>query len=89
MIVKHSLLSLPEDGDYNEQVKVLGCYIHGRLILQRQVKIFCSDSFNYLRIVWAIRYQVKTSVLIELITVLVLSRVDYCNSLYLGLPIFL
>ena len=44
MIVKHSLLSLPEDGDYNEQVKVLGCYIDCQLILQRQVKIVCSDS---------------------------------------------
>ena len=33
--------------------------------------------------------QVKTSVLVELIRVLVSPRVDYCNSLYYGLPNFL
>ena len=38
---------------------------------------------------WPIRDQVKASVLIELIRVLVLSRVDYCNSLYHGLSKFL
>ena len=43
----------------------------------------------YLRKVWSVRDHVETSVLIELIRVLVLSRVDYCNSLYYGLPNFL
>ena len=87
-IVKHGFLRLPEDGDYTEQVKVLGCYIDSQLTLQRQVNFVCSISFYYLRKVWSIRDQVKTSVLIELIRVLVLSRVDYCNSLYYGLPTF-
>ena len=36
-IVKHGSLRLPEDGDYTEQVKVLGCYIDCQLTLQRQV----------------------------------------------------
>ena len=49
----------------------------------------CSNSFNYLRKVWSLRGQFKTSVLIELIKVLMLSRVDNCNSLYYGLPRFL
>ena len=38
---------------------------------------------------WSIRDQVKKSVLIDLTRVLVLSRVDYCNSFYYGLPNFL
>ena len=88
-IVKHGSLRLPEDGDYTEQVTVLGCYIDCQLPLQRQVHFVCSNSFYYLRKVWSIRDQVKTSVLIELIRLLVLSRVDYCNSLYYGLPNFL
>ena len=32
-IVKHDRLRLPEDGDYTEQVKVLGCYIDCQLTL--------------------------------------------------------
>ena len=86
-IVKHGLLRLLESVDYTEQVKVLGCYIDCQLTLQRQVKFVCSSSFYYLHKVWSIRDQVKTSVLIELIRILVLSRgVDYCNCLYYGLP---
>ena len=87
-IVKHDLLRLPEDGNYTELVKALGCYIDCQLTLRRQINFVCSNSF-YLRKVWSIRDQVKTSVLIELFRVLVLSRVDYCNSLYYGLPNFL
>ena len=88
-IVKHGSLRLSEDGDYTEQVKVQGCYIDCQLTLQRKVNFVCSNSFYFLRKVWSIRDQVKTSVLIELIRVLVLSRIDYCNSLYYGLPNFL
>ena len=66
-----------------------GCYIDCQLTLQRQINIVCSNLFYYLRKVLSIRDQVKTSVLIELIRVLVLSRVDCCNSLYYVLPNFL
>ena len=52
---------LPENGDYTEQVKVLGCYIDCQLTLLRQVNFVCSNSFYYLRKVWSIRDQVKTS----------------------------
>ena len=75
-IVKHGLLSQPEDGNYTEQVKVLGCYFNHQLTLQRQINFVCSDSFYYLRKLWLIRDQVKKSVIIELNRVLVLSRVD-------------
>ena len=88
-IVKYGLLRLPEYGNYTEQVKVLCCYIDCRLTLQRQINFVRSNSFCYLRKVWSIRDQVKITVLIELIRVLVLSRLDYCNSLYHGLPNFL
>ena len=88
-IIKHDFLRLQEDGDYTEQVKVLGCYIDCQLTLQIQVNFVSSNSFYYLRKVWSIHDQVKTSVLIELIRVLVLSLIDYCISLYYGLPKFL
>ena len=64
-IVEHGLLLLPEDGDYTEQLKVLGCFKDCQLTLQRQVNFVCSISFYYLRNVRSIRDQVKTSVLIE------------------------
>ena len=85
-IVRHDFLRLPEHGDYTEQVKVLGCYIDCQFTLQRQVNLVCSNSFCYLHKMWPIRDQVKTSVSIEFIRVLVLSRIDYCNSFYYGLP---
>ena len=58
-ILKHGLLRLPEDGDYTEQVKVLGCYIDCQLTLQRQINLVYSNSF-YLHKVWSIRDQVNT-----------------------------
>ena len=64
-IVKHGLLRLPEDGNYTEQVKVLGCYIDCQLTLQQQINFVCSNSFDYLSKVWSFRDQVKTSVQIE------------------------
>ena len=87
-VVKPGFLRLPEHGDYTEQVRILGCYFDWQLTLQRQVSFVCSNSFH-LRKVWSIRNQVKTSDLTEVISVLVLSRVDYCNWLHYGLPNFL
>ena len=57
-IVEHGLLSLPEDGNYTEQLKVLGCYINYQLTLQRQINFVCSNSFYCLRKLWLIRDQV-------------------------------
>ena len=59
-IVKHGFLSLPEVGDYTEQVKFLGGYIDWQFTQQRQVDFVCSKS-SYLQ-VWSIHDQVKTSV---------------------------
>ena len=39
-IVKHGLLRLPEDGDYNEEVKALGCYIDFQLTLRQHKLCF-------------------------------------------------
>ena len=43
--VKHGLLRLPDDADYTEQVKVLGCYIDCQLTQQQQVNFVCSNTF--------------------------------------------
>ena len=45
-ILKHGLLRLPEDGDYTEQAKVLGCCIDCQLTLQRQINFVCSNSLS-------------------------------------------
>ena len=60
-IVKHGLLCLPKDGDYTEQVKILGCCFDSQFTLQRQVNFVCSKSFC-IPVVWSIRDQVKISV---------------------------
>ena len=87
--MKHGHLRLPEAGDYTAQVYYLGFYIDCKFNFQPHVKFFCLNSFLFISVVWSIRDQEETSVLIELIRVLVLSRVDFCTSLSYGLPNFL
>ena len=45
-IVKYGFLRLPEDSDYTEQVKVLGCFSDCQLTLQRHVNFVCSNSLS-------------------------------------------
>ena len=54
-IVKYSFLRLLEDGNHNEQLKVLGCYNDCQLTLQQQVNFVCSNSFHYPRGHFAIK----------------------------------
>ena len=64
----------------------LGVFIDSDLSLQTHVNRTVSCCFNTLRQLRNIRRQVPTAVFQSLVVALVLSRLDYCNSVLVGLP---
>jgi len=67
-------------------VRDLGVYIDTGLTMQSHVRQTVSRCFAVLRQLRTVRRQVPTSVFRSLIVALVLSRLDYCNSVLFGLP---
>jgi len=67
-------------------VRDLGVYIDSGLKMQSHVRQTVSRCFAVLRQLRTVRRQVPTSVFQSLIVALVLSRLDYCNSVLFGLP---
>ena len=64
----------------------LGIYIDYGLTMQSHVRQTAYRCFAVLRQLRTVRRQVPTSVFQSLIVALVLSRLDYCNSVLFGLP---
>ena len=64
----------------------LGVCIDSDLSMRSHVQLTTSRCFAVPRQLRAIRRQVPTEVFQSLIIALVLSRLDYCNSVLLGLP---
>jgi len=64
----------------------LGIYIDYGLTMQSHVRQTAYRCFAVLRQLRTVRRQVPTSVFQSLIAALVLSRLDYCNSVLFGLP---
>jgi len=60
--------------------------IDSGLMMQSHVRQTVSRCFAVLRQLRTVRRQVPTSVFQSLIVALVLSRLDYCNSVLVGLP---
>jgi len=67
-------------------VRDRGAYIDSGLTMQSHVRPTVSRCFAVLRQLRTVRRQVPTSVFQSLIVALVLSRLDYCNSVLFGLP---
>ena len=67
-------------------VRDLDVYIDSGLTMQCHVRQTVSRRFAVLRQLRTVRRQVPTSVFQSLIVALVLSRLDYCNSILFGLP---
>jgi len=68
-------------------VRDLGVYIDSGLTMQSHVRQAVSRCFAVLRQLRTARRQVPTSVFQSLIVALVLSRLDYYNSVLFGLPV--
>ena len=67
-------------------VRDLGVYIDSDLSMKSHVQQIVSRCFSALRRLRSIRRQVPTAVFQSLVVTLVLSRLDYCNSVLAGLP---
>ena len=65
----------------------LGVFIDSDLSMETHVKRTVSRCFSTLRQLRSIRRQEPTAVFQSLIVALVLSRLDYCNSVLAGLPV--
>ena len=66
---------------------LLGFNLDSRLSYAKQVSSVCRRCYYFLRKICSIRDTVDRKSLIELVRVMILSRLDYCNSLYYGLPV--
>jgi hypothetical protein len=64
----------------------LGVYIDSALSMRRHIDVIAARCFAMLRQLRAIRRFTSPSVMQTLVTSLVLSRLDYCNSVMYGLP---
>ena len=67
-------------------VKNLGVYIDPKLKLSTQVNKIVSSSFNTLQNISRIRRHLDCDSTKILVQALIISRLDYCNSLFLGIP---
>ena len=85
--VEHSTLHL-SDGNVTPSSSVgnLGTYFNESMDMSSHVNMLVSSSFYQLSRVRAIPHLIPTSMAIQLINSFMTSRVDYCNSLLLGLP---
>ena len=73
----------------SETVKNLGTVFDTSLSLEKQVTAVCKAGFYHLRNIARVRKHLSFESNQVLIHAFVTSRLDYCNSLYYGLPDFL
>lgn len=69
-------------------VRDLGLYLDSGLSFHHQISLIVSKCFGALRQLRSVRRYVSVSVFQSLVTALVLSRLDFGNSLYVGLPAY-
>jgi hypothetical protein len=70
----------------SEFVRDLGVYLDQHLSMDRHVNHVVSTSFSYIRLISRIRRSLSKNVCKQLVHALVFSRLDYCSSLFYGLP---
>ncbi|XP_061485295.1 uncharacterized protein LOC133385720 isoform X1 [Rhineura floridana] len=70
-----------------EQVRSLGVLFDPSLSLEAQVASVARNAFYHLRLVAQLRPYLDSDDLASVVHALVTSRLDYCNALYVGLPL--
>uniref|UniRef100_A0A803SUT5 Reverse transcriptase domain-containing protein n=1 Tax=Anolis carolinensis TaxID=28377 RepID=A0A803SUT5_ANOCA len=69
------------------QVRSLGVLLDSGLTLEAQVSAVAGRAFAQLKLVRQLRPYLEKSDLTRVVHALVTSRLDYCNALYVGLPL--
>ena len=70
----------------SESIKILGVTLDNRLTMQKQITNTCQSSYMHIRKINSIRQYLSEQATLTLINSTVLIRLDYCNSVYVGLP---
>ena len=70
-------------------VKNLGFYFDSRLRMEEHIKKTCQACHYHLRNIGKIRHMLSTDVAHMLAHCFITSRLDYCNSLLTGIPLYL
>ena len=71
----------------SESIKILGVTLDNRFTMQKQIKnTIQSSSYMYIRKINSIRQYLSEQATLTLINSTVLIRLDYCNSVHVGLP---
>ena len=70
----------------SESIKILGVTLDNRLTMQKHITNTCQSSYMHIRKINSIRRYLSEQATLTLINSTVLIRLDYCNSVYVGLP---
>ena len=71
---------------FKTSVKYLGVHLDKTLSMQKHISSICCASFLELRRIASIRPYLSQSAAARLVAAMVISRLDYCNSVFIGLP---
>ena len=74
------------DIPFSQSVRNLGFYLNETLSMDVHIKYLCRILFCQLRTVGKVRSFLSTNAANKLAISLILSRLDYCNSLLAGIP---
>ena len=69
-----------------ESIKILGVTLDNRFTMQKHITNTCQSSYMHIRKINSIRQYLSEQATLTLINSTVLIRLDYCNSVYVGLP---
>jgi hypothetical protein len=70
-------------------VRDLGVMFDECLSLETQVRAVCKSAYFHIHSIWTVRKYLTESATRSLVQAHVMSRLDYCNALYYGIPAYL
>ena len=69
-----------------ESVRNLGVYIDLELSFKKHINLLVKNCNYHIRNIYAVKRYLDQQSILALVHALVMSRVDYCNSLWVNLP---
>ncbi len=83
----HTTLNIgPDTIQPCEQVKILGVILDRKMTLEKQISNICRTAYMHIRKINSIRGYLNEQATKTLVQSNVITRLDYCNGLYTGLP---
>ena len=71
----------------SDHVKILGVTLDSSLNMQKDISNTCRTTYMHIRKIRSIRCYLNEPATKSLVNATVLIRLDYCNGLYIGLPL--